>query len=116
MRSSLLFLVFIAGCSNEANHLGNPFLLPVNALTSATENAIYQQRRGKVEVIVKSEFDAIISDIQSGGGPTLTRAFDEAGVPDEERATRAFQLNNDLGLYAGNPGALVTAIMVYGSS
>ncbi|MEL6573808.1 MAG: hypothetical protein AAFQ64_19315 [Pseudomonadota bacterium] len=116
MRSSLLFILFIAGCSNEANHLGNPFLLPVNALTSSTENAIYQQRRAAVEVIVKSEFDAIISDIQSGGGPTLTQAFDAASVPSEERATRAFQLNTDLGLYAGNPGALVTAIMVYGST
>ena len=107
MRSSLLFFFLLAGCYD----IYDPAIL-----TDPTENAIYQQRRGKVEVIVKSEFDAVISDIQSGGGPTLTRAFDEAGVPDEERATRAFQLNNDLGLYAGNPGALVTAIMVYGSS
>lgn len=115
MRSSLISLVLIAGCSGEPNHLGNIFTLPVNALTNAGENAIYTRRRGAVEVIVKSEFDQIITDIQSGGGPVLTSAFDAAGLPAAERATRAFQLNNDLGLYAGNPGALVTAIMVYSS-
>ncbi len=109
MRSSLLFILLLAGCTNG-------FQLPVNALTSAEENAIYQARQAEVEIIVKSEFDAVISDIQTGGGPTLTRAFDAAGIPAEERATRAFQLNKDLGLYAGNPGALVTAIMLYGSS
>lgn len=109
MRSSLLLFVLLAGCSNG-------FTLPINALTSSEENAIYQARRADVEVIVKSNFDAVIQDIQSGGGPTLTEAFDAAGIPAEDRATRAFQLNNDLGLYAGNPGALVTAIMVYGSS
>lgn len=109
MRSSLLLILLLAGCSNG-------FQLPVNALTSAEENAIYQARQAEVEVIVKSNFDAVIRDIRAGGGPTLTSAFDAAGVPDQERATRAFQLNNDLGLYAGNPGALVTAIMVYGSS
>ena len=109
MRSSLLLFVILAGCTNG-------FTLPVNALTSAEENAIYQSRQAEVEIIVKSDFDAVIRDIQTGGGPTLTQAFDAAGIPAEERATRAFQLNNDIGLYAGNPGALVTAIMIYSSS
>jgi len=114
-RSSLFSLIIVAGCTGEANHLGNPFMLPVNALTSATENAIYNRRRAQVELIVKSDFPAIIPDIQAGGGPILTEAFDTAGVPDQDRPTRIFQLQRDLGLYAGNPGALVTAIMVYSS-
>lgn len=111
MRSSLLSVLILAGCTAG----GNPFNLPASALTDPAENAIYTQRRGAVEVIVKSDFDGIIADIQAGGGPTLTRAFDAAGIPPAERATRAFQLNNDLALYAGSPGALVTAIMVYSS-
>jgi len=55
-RSSLFSLIIVAGCTGEANHLGNPFMLPVNALTSATENAIYNRRRAQVELIVKSDF------------------------------------------------------------
>jgi len=63
---------------------------------------------------VKSDFPAILADIQSGGGASLTRVFDLAGVPEQDRATRAFQLNNDIGLYAQNPGALITTLLVYG--
>ena len=113
MRSSLIFLALLAGCTGPVNPL---FTLPTNAVTSATENAIYTRRRGEVELIVKSGFAEIINDIQTGGGDTLTAAFDAAGVPNEERATRAFQLNTDIALYANNPGALVTALMVYSSS
>ena len=112
MRSILIALPLLAACSEGGTFLN----LPANAITSPTENAIYQQRRGAVELIVKSQFDAVLSDIQSGGGPVLTQAFDAAGVPDQDRATRAFQLNKDIGLYTGNPGALVTAIMVYAST
>lgn len=116
MRSSLIYLALLAGCTGQASPFGTLFTLPVNAVTSASENAIYTQRRGEVELIVKSDFDGIITDIQTGGGDTLTAAFDAAGVPDTERATRAFQLNTDIALYANNPGALVTAIMVYSSA
>lgn len=111
MRSSLILIILLAGCGSDGTFLN----LPANAVTSASENAIYNQRRGAVELVVKSGFPDIINDIQTGGGPTLTAAFDQAGVPDQDRATRAFQLNTDIALYANNPGALVNAIMIYSS-
>jgi len=84
------------------------------ALASPAENAAYQQRRGAVEIIVKSEMNAVLSEIAAGGGPTLTRAFDTAGVPAQDRPARIIQLEGDRGLYEANPGALVTALMLYG--
>jgi len=116
MRIPLISLIFLAACSGDANHIGNPLLLPVNALTSATENAIYSQRRGQVEIAVKSSFDRIIPDIRAGGGPAISTAMETAGVPLAERPARITQLRGDIGLYEDNPGALVTALMVYGSS
>ena len=115
MRSSLILLILVAGCSQEANHLGNPLLLPVNALTSATENAVYNQRRGRVEIAVKSTFDQIIPEIRAGGGPAISTAMDEAGIPLQDRPARITQLRGDIGIYENNPGALVTALMVYSS-
>ena len=115
MRSSLIPLIFVAACTSEENYLTNPFLLPVNALTSATENTIYNQRRGRVEVAVKSSFNQIIPDIRSGGGPAITQAMDAAGISMDERPARLIQLRGDIGIYANNPGALVTALMVYSS-
>jgi hypothetical protein len=114
MRILLIFLVVLAGCSNEANHLGNPFFLPISGLTTAASNAVYSERRGTVEVLVKSNHPALIDQINAGNGPILTQAMDAARIPQEDRETRIFQMQSDLGLYQANPGALVTALMVYG--
>lgn len=114
MRITLIFLVVLAGCSNEANHLGNPFFLPISGLTTAASNAVYSERRGTVEVLVKSNHPALIDQINAGNGPILTQAMDAARIPQEDRETRIFQMQSDLGLYQANPGALVTALMVYG--
>lgn len=48
MRFTLGFIVVLAGCS-EANHLGNPLLLPVTAIGAAIENASYDRRRAAVK-------------------------------------------------------------------
>jgi len=40
--------------------------------------------------------------------------MDAANIPVEDRPARIFQMQSDLGLYNANPGALVTALMVYG--
>ena len=114
MRIPLIFLVVLAGCSNEANHLGNPFFLPISGLTTAASNAVYSERRGTVEVLVKSNHPALIDQINAGNGPILTQAMDAARIPQEDCETRIFQMQSDLGLYQANPGALVTALMVYG--
>ncbi len=69
---------------------------------------------GAVEVLVKSNHPALIAEINAGGGPLLTRTFDAAGVPVQDRPARTLQLQGNLGLYDANPGALVTALSVYG--
>ena len=114
MRPMLFALPVLAACSNEANHLGNPLLLPVSGIGTALENAAYNERRGRVEVIVKTNHAAILDDILAGGGPTLTDAMDAARIPAEDRPARIIQLRSDFGLYQTNPGALVVALMVYG--
>jgi hypothetical protein len=115
MRSAPFFLIILAACSGEANHLGNPLLWPVNALTNAGENAIYNERRGRVEIIVKSGFETIIPEIRAGGGATLTEAMNTALIPASDRPARITQLQGDIGIYDGNPEALITALMVYGN-
>jgi len=108
----LLFLTFIAGCTGEANHLGNPFLLPINGLGTAIGNAGYNQTRGQVEIFVKSNHPALIADLRAGGGSILTEAFDIANVPQSARAPHTLQLQSNLQLYESNLDALVVAIMV----
>ena len=114
MRWLVLATVLTSACTQDGGHIGNPLMLPVTGASTLFDNAAYTQRRGTVEVIVKSSFDAIISDIASGGGPTLTEAMEDAGIPPRDRPTRIIQLQSNLGLYQSNPGALVTALMVYG--
>jgi hypothetical protein len=108
-------LALLAACATgEANHLGNPLTWPATLLTGTVQNAAYSARRGQVEVHVKSNHPTLIAEIAAGGGPLLTTAMDLAGIPAADRPTRLIQLNADLGLYDANPGALVTALMVYG--
>ena len=84
--------------------------LDVGALVDPAE----AQRRGAVEVAVKSAHPAILGELEAGGGPNLARAMDAAGVPPQDRPARVIQLRGDLGLYEANPAALVAALMLYG--
>ncbi|SLN15047.1 hypothetical protein [Pseudooctadecabacter jejudonensis] len=111
-KSALLCLCFLAACSDKANHLGNPLLLPFNAVSNAVGNAAYANRRAKVEVFVKTNHPALMSDLRAGGGPTLTAAFDLANVPASVRAPHTLQMQSDAALYQTNYAALITAIMV----
>lgn len=117
MRQVFLFglITVVSGCSNQANHVGNPLLLPISAIGNGIENAAYQQRRGQVEVIVKSNFPDILDEISIGSGDTLTSAMNAANIRGEERPARILQMQGDLMLYQNNPEALVVALMVYGS-
>ena len=103
LRPLLLAALFaLAGCSQGLN---------VGALVNPAES----QRRGAVEVVVKSSFPGILDEIEAGAGPNLEEALDAAGVPAEDRPARLIQLRGDLGLYQANPGALVAALTLYGS-
>ncbi len=115
MFRAVIAMVPLAACSGQANHLGNPLLLPISGLSTAADNAIYNERRGAVEVFVKSNHPQLINEIAKGGGATLNEAMDKALIPTGDRPARLIQLQSDLDLYRTAPGALVTALMVYGS-
>lgn len=110
----LAMAALLAGCTGEANHLGNPLLWPITGAATAAENLAYQRRRGAVEVFVKTNHPALMAEIEAGGGPTLSQAMELAGIPEADRPARTIQLRADRALYADNPGALVVALMVYG--
>lgn len=103
MRFALPCLFLLGACTGE-----NPFTGVTSALTAP------DSQRGAVELAVKSEFPAIMAQIDAGGGPALSAAFDAAGVPQEDRPARIIQLQRDAGLYDANPGALTQALLVWG--
>lgn len=113
MRTALFFLIVAAGCtpapSGQNGLFGTGWGLATTAQTTA-----YSQRRGAVELLVKTNYATLLSDITAGSGPTLTRAMSAAGIPTADRPARIIQLQSDLPLYQVNPGALVTALMAYG--
>lgn len=114
MRWPLIALILTTACSQDANHLGNPLMLPISGVGTVIGNAAYEKRRGQVELIVKSNYEVIKADIRADGGPVLTKAMDAARIPERDRPTRIIQLQSDMRLYQASPGALVTALMVYG--
>ena len=114
MRRYGLILLPLAACTSDANHLGNPFLLPVSGLSTAADNAAYNERRGRVELFVKTNHPALLDDIAAGGGTTLTQAMDMAQIDPIDRPARLIQLRADFALYHASPDALVTALMIYG--
>jgi len=114
MRSALPVFCLLAACSSQGNQLGNPFTAPFTGFATAASTAVYSQRRGAVELFVKTNHPVLIQQINAGGGPTLTEAMNKANIPVEDRPARIVQLQSDLGLYEVNPGALITALMIYG--
>jgi hypothetical protein len=105
-RSFLIFLLPLAACTGEG------LLFPVPSMTP-TEAAASLDRRGAIEVYVKSNHPAIVGDIDAGGGATLTSAMDIAGIPLEDRPTRLIQLRSEAAAYRASPGALVSVLMLY---
>jgi len=111
---ALPLVMLLAACTN-GDPGGMPVLFPGFEIGRAATDPAYAQRRGAVELHVKSHHQALLTEIANGGGPLLTRGFDLAGVPPGDRAARLIQMEGDRGLYEANPGALISALMVYGS-
>ena len=63
MRWPMIALILTSACSQDANHLGNPLMLPVSGIGAIIECA-YEKRRGAVELIVKSNYEQIKTDIR----------------------------------------------------
>lgn len=107
-------LMLLGACAQEVNP-GSPMFWPFNVLTTASADPAEQQRRGAVELAVKTGFPSILDEIAAGTGPNLEAALNAARVPMTDRPARVLQLQGDLGLYNDNPGALVTSLLIYGS-
>lgn len=111
----LPIVLMLSACDpSQPSHLGNPLLLPGQAISNSVQNAQYNTRRGQVEIFVKTNFDALIVDIDAGGGPTLTQAMDLARVQAPTRPILALRLKSDMAIYRKSPDALVVALMVHG--
>lgn len=93
----------------------NPVVTTMSDAGRAITDPAYARQRGAVELHVKVNHQALLTEIATGGGPQLTRAFDLAGVPQGDRNARRIQLEGDRGLYEQNPEALISALMVYGA-
>ncbi len=114
--SPLFALSLLAGCDpSQPSHLPNPLLLPGQAIGTAAGNAVYNARRGKVEVYVKSNFPALVQEMKAGGGPHLDQAMTLAGVAAATRPILLLRLKSDIGIYENSPDALVVALMVHGN-
>ena len=105
--------ILLAACTSGPVSGPNPFQDAARAV-GIGQTPDERQRRAALELLVKSEFPAILADLDAGGGPVLTRALDTARVPPQDRPGRLLQLRSDAGLYSANPSALVTALMLYG--
>ncbi len=114
MRFAALVLVPLAACSAPSG--GQMTLFPYGITGQPWQGGADLQQRGAVEIVVKSRHPALLQDIAAGGGPDLAEAMDVAGVPAADREARIIQLRSDLALYEVNPGALVSALLVYGSA
>lgn len=104
----------LSGCSNDASHIPNPVLLPVEAVRAGASNIVYGSKRAKVSRFVRENYDQIKREALGQGGPTERAAMDLAGVPASEQFALHKRLQADPDLYfAGDPEPLVVALMVH---
>jgi hypothetical protein len=114
MRTLTLCLILL-GCTNgNANHIGNPLLLPVGAVTTGVENGFYNARRKRVAQFIAENKPALHADVQAGHGPTLTALYKIAKTPAKNQAALAIELNRGQTQYfAKDPEPMVVAVMVH---
>jgi hypothetical protein len=114
MRTLTLCLILL-GCTNgDANHIGNPLLLPVGAVTTGVENGFYNARRKRVEQYIAANKPALHADVLAGHGPTLTALYKIAKTPVKNQAALARELSRGQTQYfADDPEPMVVAVMVH---
>ena len=81
MRTLTLCLILLRCTKGNANHIGNPLLLPVGAITTGIQNAGYNARRSQVKFYVIANHDLLRADVDAGTGPTLTNLMLIAKTP-----------------------------------
>lgn len=108
-------VLFIAACAQgQANHLGNPLLLPVAVVSNGLQNASYNARRAKVDGFVQSNHPALIRDISNGHGPHLSMAIKLAQVQPQSQTALIKELRTRITFYRSNPDAVTVTLMVHG--
>ena len=107
-RIALPALMFLSACVQDGVTLYNPF--NGQAVTTLDPQG-FSQRRADVEVVVKSQFDAVLADIARGSGPALTAAMDAAQIAPTARAARVEVLQVNLPTYRASPDALIAALV-----
>lgn len=114
MRTLTLCLILL-GCTNgNANHIGNPLLLPVGAVTTGVENTFYNARRKRVAEYITANKPALRADVIAGTGPALNGLYAVAKTPTKNQAALAHELNRSQTQYfAENPEPMVVAVMVH---
>ena len=110
-------ILALAAC--DMGHLGNPIMWPSMAAGIGLENASYNARRRQVSDHVALHYVDILTDIRSGGGPTLSLGANLARVPANARAKLIRSLKTDIAKFTPDtPPArerLVVWFMVHGS-
>ncbi len=109
-------LLFLAACGgNQANHLGNPLLLPILGIGNAVANNSYDARRARVSRFVNTNYTGISQQIQNRQTVLIGQAMDIAGVSGSKRQSLLDELRNNPQLYlTGDAENMVVALMVYG--
>lgn len=115
MRTLTLCLILL-GCTNgDANHIGNPLMLPVGAVTTGVENGFYNARRKRVADYIAANKPALRADVIAGTGATLDELYQIAKIPTKNQPALARELSRGQSLYFGeDPEPLVVAVMVHG--
>lgn len=111
-RFALPALILLSACNEGGLTLYNPFN---GRAVANVDPQGFAERRGQVEIAVKSRFDDVLRDISTAGGPALTAAMDAAEIADEDRPARIALLQANLEIYRTNPDALISALVPIGS-
>ena len=113
---NILLCCLLTGCAgSNPNHIGNPLLLPVGAVTTGVENGFYNARRKRVAEFIAANKHALHADVVAGHGPTLTTLYKIAKTPVENQAALAHELNRGQTQYfAEDSEPMVVAVMVHG--
>lgn len=97
----------LAGCGTPQPPAQVP-TLPATAAETPERN------RAELDIFVTTRIVALRADIDRGGGGSLSRAMDLAGVPADKRPILLQQLYAQRLLYAYSPGALAQALWSWG--
>jgi len=111
----LLSCCILCGCAGtEANHIGNPLLLPIGAVTTGVENSVYNARRKRVADYVAANHASLRADVLAGEGLVLEGLFKVAKTPKAKQAALLQELYRGQSQYfAGDIEPMVVAVMVH---